>query len=562
MLDRAFEAIGKFSYRRRHLVAILFVTFFLLVAILQSFAPVSYYYADYNEVIEVFPEDDTLVIVYKNADEGAMAEVVQWLNANERITSVQSYATTLGAQMTADELAELAGIDATFIEMLFYIRQNGLETEGMTVLELINFVSSDELMGNPMLQGQMDEETKSQLLQAKTLMNGIADGTLYGSSFYAELLGVDLYTMETIFRMLGVTQIGIEDFVSPIMELADTFPNLLDDAAKEALWQLKSLIRLAKSTEVLSPAELATAFPVESEMLNETTLTLLCIMRDAGQVDMAGETLALYDFFTFIADEILPSSVFSPFFDEDTKAQMTDAKQMMAEGKAQLVGPHYSRLIATLNYEMESKAIYNFYEELETKLQYCLLGDYYLIGNSAMSSELSKTFRTEYTTISVITAIAIFIVVTIAFRKFSVPVLLISIIECAVFVTTSVMTVGNIDMYFIALIIVQCVLMGSMVDYGILFTNYYVEIRRSYTVEEALPIVLKRSIRAIAISAVILIMVTFVCSFIIVGAVASILATICIGACAALLLVVFVLPSLLAIFDKTICKGVGEQICA
>ena len=46
MLDRAFEAIGKFSYRRRHLVAILFVTFFLLVAILQYFAPVSYYYAD------------------------------------------------------------------------------------------------------------------------------------------------------------------------------------------------------------------------------------------------------------------------------------------------------------------------------------------------------------------------------------------------------------------------------------------------------------------------------------------------------------------------------------
>ena len=126
MLDRAFEAIGQFSYRRRHLVAILFVTFFLLVAILQSFAPVSYYYADYNEVIEVFPEDDTLVIVYKNVDEGAMAEVIQWLNANERITSVQSYATTLGAQMTADELAELTDDDVVLEIDVYWVAYAGL----------------------------------------------------------------------------------------------------------------------------------------------------------------------------------------------------------------------------------------------------------------------------------------------------------------------------------------------------------------------------------------------------------------------------------------------------
>jgi predicted RND superfamily exporter protein len=126
----------------------------------------------------------------------------------------------------------------------------------------------------------------------------------------------------------------------------------------------------------------------------------------------------------------------------------------------------------------------------------------------------------------------------------------------------STMVLANSAMYFIALIIVQCILMGSMVDYGILFTNYYIEVRKEYAVEEALPEVLKRSIRAIATSAVILILITFSCGIIMEGAVSSILTTLGIGSTSALILVIFVLPSLLAIFDKCIIKKKKEtEVC-
>lgn len=93
-----------------------------------------------------------------------------------------------------------------------------------------------------------------------------------------------------------------------------------------------------------------------------------------------------------------------------------------------------------------------------------------------------------------------------------------------------------------------------IVIYGILLSNYYVEVRKNYPVDQALPEVLKRSIRAIATSALILIAITLSCGFIMEGAVASILVTLCIGSSSALLLVVFVLPSLLAIFDSFIIK--------
>ena len=122
------------------------------------------------------------------------------------------------------------------------------------------------------------------------------------------------------------------------------------------------------------------------------------------------------------------------------------------------------------------------------------------------------------------------------------------------FITMSAMAIANVSMYFIALIIVQCILMGSMVDYGILLSNYYIEVRREHSLENALPEVLKRSIRAISMSAIILITITFVCGLLMNGAVASILMTVCSGSFSALILVIFVLPSLLAIFDKAIMK--------
>ena len=77
------------------------------------------------------------------------------------------------------------------------------------------------------------------------------------------------------------------------------------------------------------------------------------------------------------------------------------------------------------------------------------------------------------------------------------------------------MAIANVSMYFIALIIVQCILMGAMVDYGILLTNYYVEVREEFSKEQALPELLKRSIRAIAMSAIIMTTITLVCGLLI-----------------------------------------------
>ena len=121
MLDKILTAIGKFSYRKRYLVATIALLLFIGVAILQSFAGISYFYADYNKVTDVFPEEDTLVIVYENQDEDKILGLAATLSQNEHVTSIQSYATTLGMQMGTAELAGVAGINESFIKILFYL---------------------------------------------------------------------------------------------------------------------------------------------------------------------------------------------------------------------------------------------------------------------------------------------------------------------------------------------------------------------------------------------------------------------------------------------------------
>jgi len=554
MLDKALTKVGNFSYRFRYIVLTVAVLLFVGVSVLQAFAGVSYSYSDYNKVTEIFPEDDTLVIVYDNKDEGKIMALADELAKNEHVTSINAYATTLGLEMNTAELAATAGIDESFIKTLFYIKANGTQTAGLTFPVFLNFVASDVLLSNEMFADKIDDATKEQLLQTKDMVNSIATGTAYDAGTLAAMFGMDAQTVGGIFYMAGTQTMTLEGFVDTMLGMAAQNPNAAAQEQLAQLQQMKGLCTLVKSNQPLSPAELVAVFPVQSEMFNEGTVSLLYLMFHANTADMSGETLALYDFFGFIANDILTNDMFAPYFDEATKAQMTEAKATMDDGKAQLVGEKHSRMILTLDYELESKEMYDFYADLETKLDDSFEGEYNLVGNSAMSNELSKTFKNEHLMISIITAVAIFLVVLLTFRKFSIPLILVCIIECAVFITMSAMTIANVSMYFIALIIVQCVLMGSMVDYGILLTNYYVEVREEKTKEEALPEVLKRSVRAISISAIILITITFICGLLMNGAVASILLTLCIGSFSALLLVIFVLPSLLAIFDKTIVK--------
>ena len=554
MLDRILDAIGRFSYKCRRLVAVCACVLLAAATTLQFFVGITYSYYDYNKVTDVFPEDDTLVIVYDNRDEDKAAGIVEELSSNEHVTSLYAYSNTLGSDVDPNALDEGAGMDEMFVRTLTYIRKNGTGTDGLTVREFIGFISSEGFSNNRIVSGRFNDEMRATLAKTEKVVNGAAEGTEFDAPTLAELTGTDEMSADAVLTEEGVSSLTVGEFADALLEAEARDSETLSEEQTESVRHIKTLCELVGSDRKLSPAELSKTFASETDGFDENAVTFLCLMYDASVAEESGERVSNYDFFDYLTTKLLTDAMFDSLLDEETKDMLSGATDTIENAKAQLVGKDHSRIILTLDYEIESEEMYNFFRSLEAELDERFEYDSYLVGNSAMSNELSKTFRGEYLLLSVITAAAIFAVVLITFRKFSVSLLLVCIIECAVFITMSVMTIAGESMYFLAVIIVQCILMGSMVDYGILLSNYYVEVRREYPVEEALPEVLKRSIRAIATSALIIIAMTFVCGFVMTDAVSHILKTLCIGSFSALVLVIFVLPSLLAIFDKRVTK--------
>ena len=598
MFEKIVSSIGRFSFKNRKVIA--FLGFILLVAviILESQTIIEYSYAEESLVTDIFPQDDIIVIVYKNEDEHKISSIIDKLNEDEHVTSIQAYANTLGVQMSVEDLSEMFGIDKTFVNTLFYLYTNGFETSGMTFVDFATFISSDEFLNNELFSSMIDEQSKAQIAQLGDLVTSITSGTEYTafeianmfgvdqqtvqSVFYikqlqninyknfastifgtiAGVLGVDSQTIEKVFNITPVTSMTMESFVGVITDLSSIADIFMGDELGAQLSTLINIYDAIKTNKELSPADLVDLFggmAGDSDMFTEENLTLLYIMSRSNTMDMSDTKIALYDFFIFLSEEIVTNEAFSSYFDEATLAEFESAKTMMSDGIAQLVGPEHSRMVVTVDYVLESPEINEFYVNLTGMLDKTLTYDYYLVGNSAMSYEVSQTFDQEYLIISIVTAIAVFVVVYLSFRRFSVSLLLICVIECAVFAMMSVMTITNSPMFFIALILVQCILMGSMIDYAILFTTYYREVRKEYVLEEALPVVMTRATYAILTSSLILVLVTFICGIFMTGTVAAILQTLSIGAFCAIILILFVLPSYLVLLDRFIIKESKEM---
>lgn len=600
MFDKIVSSIGRFSFKNRKLIAVLGFILLIAVIILESQTIIEYSYAEDSIVTDIFPQDDIIVLVYENKDEKMMSSIIDMLSKDEHVTSIQAYANTLGAEMSVDDVAGMFGIDRVFVNTLFYLCENGFATEGMTFVDFATFITSDDFINNELFAPMLDEASKAQIAQLGSLVTALTSTDKYSaeeisamfgvdvqmvqSVFYikqlqninyqnfantifgtiAGVLGVDAQTIEKVFNITPVTSLNMEEFVRVISDLSAIADAFVDSEQGAQLHTLIDIYDAVKSNKELSPSDIVDLFGnmADTDMFTEENLTLLYIMSRSNTMDMSSTKIPLYDFFTFLSEEIITNEAFSSYFDEAMLAEFESAKTMMSEGIAQLVGPEHSRMVITVDYVLESPEINKFYADLTDILDNTLSGNYYLVGNSAMSYEVSQTFDQEYLIISIVTAIAVFLVVYMSFRKFSVSLLLICVIECAVFAMMSVMAVTGSPMFFIALILVQCILMGSMIDYAILFTTYYREVRKEYVLEEALPVVMTRATYAILTSSLILVLVTFICGFFMTGTVAAILQTLSIGAFCAILLILFVLPSYLVLLDKFIIKESKEKLMA
>ena len=256
---------------------------------------------------------------------------------------------------------------------------------------------------------------------------------------------------------------------------------------------------------------------------------------------------------SFLQDSVLKNPLFAGMISPEIRQQIGEAGALIDENAAQLEGERYGRVILTTLYPEDSAETRAFLHSLSDRCQSMLEGETWLIGTSVMNDEMAGTFDAELNRITLLSAAAIFIVVALTFRSLAVPLVLVMTVQCGIYLTMAIIGLSGSGMYYLALLMVQCILMGATIDYGILFTSYYRECRGTLDRPEALRSAYDGSLHTILTSALIVIVAAGILGFVFANpAIGEICLVISRGAISATVLIVFVLPGVLAALDRLV----------
>lgn len=179
-----------------------------------------------------------------------------------------------------------------------------------------------------------------------------------------------------------------------------------------------------------------------------------------------------------------------------------------------------------------------------------------LVGEAPLTKDLIDITDTDFRTVSIVSIGIIFIIILILFRSVTLPVILVGIIEFAIFVNMGIPYYMGSKLPFVASIVIGTIQLGATVDYAILMTTRYKRERsRGAGKYESITTAHKASAQSVIVSAL-----SFFAATIGVGFYSNIdmISSLCIlmarGAIISMLVVIFVLPSMFMIFDKVIVK--------
>ena len=178
-----------------------------------------------------------------------------------------------------------------------------------------------------------------------------------------------------------------------------------------------------------------------------------------------------------------------------------------------------------------------------------------LIGEAPCTKDLIEITDQDFKKVSVVSIGAIFLIIALVFRSISLPIILVAVIEFAIFINMGIPAYTGTVLPFIASIVIGTIQLGATVDYAILMTNKYKK-NRNHGMEkkEAITDALGKSIQSIIVSALSFFAATFgVGMYSNIDMISSLCTLMARGALISMVVVIFILPSMLMVFDRLIC---------
>ncbi len=224
------------------------------------------------------------------------------------------------------------------------------------------------------------------------------------------------------------------------------------------------------------------------------------------------------------------------------------------EAKEKLMTDNYQMMMISSEYKIASDEVNHQITELNAILKkYDSQG--MLIGEAPCTKDLINITDKDFKVVSVVSILAVFLIILVTFKSISIPVILVSVIEFAIFINMGIPAYTGTVLPFIASVVIGTIQLGATVDYAILMTTRYRKERsKGADKAEAITIALSTSISSVVGSALSFFAATVGVAFYskidMIGALCTLMSR---GAIISMFVAIFILPAMFVVFDGLIC---------
>lgn len=340
----------------------------------------------------------------------------------------------------------------------------------------------------------------------------------------------------------------------------DAEKNLLADL--DACDEVKSTQGLANTeamdgymlTDSLTPREFSELVGLDYEVAQLLYSAYAINQEDYGEVINSSSkySVPLIDMFEFLLDEIDKGYV---TLEGDLKDQMDDLSGQLDKALLQLKTDDYSRLVVYLNLPEEGDETFAFLDRVHEMMAKYYTDNYYVVGNSTSDYDLSSSFSRDNLVISILSALFVIIILLFTFKSAGLPVLLILVIQGSIWINFSFPYLLDSPLYFLGYLVVNSIQMGANIDYAIVISSRYDDLKKQLPIKEAIIETLNQAFPTIITSGSILAAAGILISFLSTNGVISAIGT-CLGrgTIISIILVMGVLPQILYLGDVIIEK--------
>ncbi|MBQ3791438.1 MAG: MMPL family transporter [Lachnospiraceae bacterium] len=308
-------------------------------------------------------------------------------------------------------------------------------------------------------------------------------------------------------------------------------------------------------TDTLTPRQLSELVGVDFELIELLYSAYAAEQEEYGRIigGISSYKVPLMDILMYIYEKVEEGYV---TLDPDVYRTLSDAYEQISNGRKQLEGPDHDRILVYLNLPEESDETFAFIDEIHT-----MAAEYYddqpvlVVGESTSQKDLRASFETDNLIVSIVSVLFVLVILLFTFKSAGMPVLLIAVIEGAIFMNFSFPTIMKENIFFMGYLIVSSIQMGANIDYAIVISSRYTELRKTIDRKQSIIEALNFAFPTIITSGSMMILAgVFLSQITSDPCIAGIGECLARGTSISVVLVMFVLPQILLIGDRIIQK--------